>query len=215
MYKPVRKIDMTSRSVSGVVPLMGEFESALERDLMEMLRFDAGIKSFTAQPLTIKYQTSEGKVANYTPDGLVHFNDDVGHPPMLYEVKYRQDFRKDWKALLPKFRAAKKFCSQQGWLFKVFTENEIRITYLQNAKFLWTYRSRLPSQATINFVMNTLWDLDETDADMLLCALCKSKSNRGELIPVIWHLISLGKICCDLNQPITMSSKIWPVRSTT
>ena len=43
---PVRSIGVSGRSVTGIVPLMGRFESTLERDLMELVRFDRRVSSF-------------------------------------------------------------------------------------------------------------------------------------------------------------------------
>lgn len=208
---PVRDIGISSRSVTGVVPQLGKYESTLERDLMEILRFDTRVHTFTPQPLTIEYLDAENNVRRYTPDGLIQFQSaqDFHILPVLYEVKHRADFRKDWKSLLPKFRAAKAYCRSRLWRFEVFTEREIRTPYLTNVKFLWPYRERVPSHQMKTLVLQTLLDLDESDPNVLLCALCNDKTNRGHMIPVIWHLVATGAIGCDLNTPLTMHSLIW------
>lgn len=211
---PVRNIGVRTRGVTGTVPLLGKYESSLERDLMEILRFDPQVKHFVPQPLTIPYKDREGRVGNYTPDGLIHFKPDLQgcQPlPVLYEVKFREDFRKDWKTLLPKFRAAKDHCRQEGWRFEVFTEREIRTPYLDNVKFLWRYLERKPSPDVQSQILQTLSDLDEADPDLLLCALCHNPDNRARMIPSLWHLIAVGAIGCDLNKSLTMHSQIWSV----
>ena len=109
MNKPARKIGITTRSVSGVVPGMGRYESSLERDFMELLRFDDSIRSFQAQPVTIDYQRKDGSWGKYTPDGYFKYAEHLALPPVLYEIKYRKDFRDEWKSLMPKFRAAKQY----------------------------------------------------------------------------------------------------------
>ncbi|MBS1186607.1 MAG: heteromeric transposase endonuclease subunit TnsA [Burkholderiaceae bacterium] len=178
---------------------------------MELLRFDNSVEQFTPQPLTIEFVDQSGKSRTYTPDGLIQFKPTIDEQPLpvLFEIKYRADFRKDWKALLPKFRAAKDFCFGRGWRFEVFTEREIRTPYLDNVKFLWPYKNRFVSPEIQTQVLETLWDLDEADPDFLLCALCKTPSNRAMLIPAIWHMIATGSIGCDLNAPLTMRSPIW------
>jgi len=210
-HSPARDIGISSRSVTGSVPQLGKYESTLERDLMEIIRFDTMIEEFKPQPLTIEYVDSENRARRYTPDGLIRFrsSSDFHTLPVLYEVKYRADFRKDWKVLLPKFRAAKTYCSTQMWRFEVFTEREIRTPYLNNIKFLWPYRERLPSPQMKARVLQTLWDLDESDPELLLCALCYDSTNRANMIPVIWHLIATGAIGCNLNIPLNMRSPIW------
>lgn len=207
---PIREIGISTRSVTGVVPSLGRYESSLERDLMEILRFDHRVESFVAQPLTIEYIDDAGRGRSYTPDGLIHFKTSSYRPqPVLFEVKFREDFRKNWKVLIPKFRAAKNYCLGRGWRFEVFTEREIRTPYLDNVKFLWPYLAREPSVETRALILKTLWDLDEADPDLLLCALCHDAANRARMIPAIWYLVANGAVGCDLNLPLTMRSSIW------
>jgi hypothetical protein len=212
IQNPVRKIVPGTRGVTGNVPLLGKYESTLERDLMEILRFDPDIEQFTPQPLTIDYLDSDGNKRTYTPDGFIKFKASASpfHPPILFEVKYREDFRKDLKTLLPKFRAAKAYCIPRGWRFEVFTERQIRTPYLKNVKFLWQYLERVPEPETKAHVLAILNDLDEADPDLLLCALCSDATNRARFIPSIWHLIATGAIDCDLNQALTMRTLIRP-----
>lgn len=207
---PVRKILPNARSVTGNVPDFGAYESTLERDMMEILRFDPQVEHFQPQPLTILFHDKNGKKRQYTPDGLVHFKNGskLGLLPILYEVKFREDFRKNWRELMPKFRAAKEYCRNYGYRFEVFTETDIRTPYLHNARFLWEYVSRKPSPAIAAHVLNILADLEEANPNFLLCALCSDKMNRAQYIPVIWHLVAIGAISCDLDQPLTMRSTL-------
>lgn len=205
---PVRKITPSTRGVTGLVPNFGQYESSLERDFMEILRFDPEIEEFTPQPLVLEYRDKDGNLRRYTPDGLVKFRKSNSRclQPILFEIKYRADFRKDWKILIPKFRAAKSYCLLQGWRFEVFTEKEIRTNYLQNVKFLWQYVARIPEQSIMDHILKILSDLEEVDVDFLLCALCNDKATRAELIPVIWHMVAIGTIDCDLDTPLNMRS---------
>lgn len=211
LSKPVREIGVATRGVTGVVPGFGAYESSLERDLMELLRFDGGIEKFVPQPLTIDYLDENGKARRYTPDGLIYFKpDDAGAvSPLLVEVKYRADFRNDWRNLIRKFRAAKAFCRDHYWQFEVFTEKEIRTPYLSNAKFLWPYSQQKFADAEISRVLTALSDLEQADPDLLLCALYFDPMNRARAIPLLWHLIAVGAVGCDLSQPLTMRSPIW------
>lgn len=207
--KPVRKIGITNRSVSGIVPGTGRYESSLERDLMELLRFDYSVESTVPQPVTVPYVTRNGGAGEYTPDGLIYFEPELALPPVLYEVKYRRDFRDSWKELLPKFRAAKEFALNQGWQFEVYTEKEIRTPYLQNAKFLLRYKNQAISKENASHILTYLEDLKTTDPQVLLHAMCYDKDNQALFIPVLWHLIANGYVGCDLDSPLTMTSKIW------
>jgi hypothetical protein len=193
---------------------MGRYESTLERDLMELIRFDPTVCSFVAQPLTIEYRTADGEKRKFTPDGLIHFKE--GGPQLasvLYEVKYRDDFRKQWKILMPKFRAAKAYCAERGWSFQVFTEREIRTPYLANIKFLWPFLDRIPCPRAADRMSSALVELREATPESVLIAISKSTMSRIELIPVLWHLIAVGEIGCDLEKSLSMASKIWALEN--
>lgn len=213
---PVRDIRPNTRSVTGTMPKIGKYESTLERDLMEILRFDPEVEQFLPQPLTLEYLTPEGQRRRYTPDGLIRFKAtaNLRPAPILFEVKYRADFRKDWRVLLPKFRAAKTYCSTQGWRFEVFTEKEIRTPYLNNVKFLWPYVERTVELSVRDSIVTKLWDLEEADPELLLCVLCRDPMNRARFIPIIWNLIAIGVIGCDLDLPLTMRSRIWALQES-
>lgn len=205
----VRKIGVTTRSVSGVVPDIGSFESSLERDFMELTRFDSNIEEIIPQPMTIGYFDTQGASRHYTPDGLLTYKLELNIPPIVYEIKYRSDFKDQWKKLIPKFRAAKHFAKSRGWLFKVFTEKEIRTTYLDNVKFLWPFKQREVDEEMTSYILSVMSDLQEADPALLIAALFNSKKNQAAVIPILWNLIANLRIGCDLNEPLTMHSKIW------
>ena len=204
-----RKIGVTNRSVSGVVPDIGSFESSLERDFMELSRFDSSVENIIPQPLTLEFFDNTGACRRYTPDGLLSYKKELDIAPILYEIKYREDFRGSWKQLMPKFRAAKRIAYDRGWVFKVFTEKEIRGNYLNNVKFLWPYKIRSFDEAMLNHTLLVMSDLQEADPALLAAAIFSSRQNQAKVIPVIWHLISTLHIGCNLNTPLTMHSKIW------
>ncbi|WP_178102842.1 TnsA endonuclease N-terminal domain-containing protein [Pseudomonas sp. URMO17WK12:I11] len=204
---PVRNIGVSGRSVTGIVPLMGRFESTLERDLMELVRFDRRVSSFLPQPVKIDYKGNAGEGRSYTPDGLITFQESASTPqPVLYEVKYRANFREQWRSLLPKFRAAKSYCAQRGWRFEVYTEREIRTPYLDNVKFLWPFRNREPGPFRRAQVMDVLRSCSEISVSNLLSMLAPDPKGRAELIPVLWYLVANGAVCCDLNIQLSMTS---------
>ncbi|KAF7788544.1 hypothetical protein PRUB_a1534 [Pseudoalteromonas rubra] len=204
-----RKIGVTNRSISGTVPDIGSYESSLERDFMELFRFDSSMDSIVPQPLTIGYFTPSGQPRHYTPDGLLTYKQDLELPPVLYEIKYREDFKGSWRKLMPKFRAAKSLAKEKGWLFKVFTEKEIRGPFLNNVKFLWPYKHRTFDEAMLVHVLTIMSDLQEADPALLTATLFSDKKNQALVIPVIWHLIANFKIGCNLDLPLTMHSKLW------
>jgi TnsA-like endonuclease N terminal/TnsA endonuclease C terminal len=206
MYAPVRKIPTQTRSVRGSMPGIGDYESALERDFMTLMRFDKGVTKVIPQPVSISFGSR-----SYTPDGLVYFDENfVADPsPILYEIKYREDLRNDRRTLFPKFRVAKKYALEKGWRFEVFTERHIRTPFLKNAEFLLGYSHLEPTFQTKSYVLNLLEDESEITVSHLLCALCETREQQANILPFIWHLVGNNSIGCDLDVPLTMSSVIW------
>ncbi|MBP5971102.1 TnsA endonuclease N-terminal domain-containing protein [Pseudomonas iridis] len=204
---PVRSIGVSGRSVTGIVPLMGRFESTLERDLMELVRFDRRVSSFLPQPIKIEYKGDAGENRFYTPDGLITFRESAqSPPPILYEVKYRENFREHWRTLLPKFRAAKSYSIQRGWRFEVYTEREIRTPYLDNVRFLWPFKNRRPDPLQRTKIVDVFKSVNEISVSKMLGMLAADPKQRGELIPVLWHLVANGALYCDLNISLSMTT---------
>ncbi|CAP02609.1 hypothetical protein ABSDF3340 [Acinetobacter baumannii SDF] len=74
---PVRQIGIQTRSMTGLVPEYGQFESSLERDFMELIKFDKNVELYAPQPLVISYIDKHNKKRTYTPDGLLEYRTDI------------------------------------------------------------------------------------------------------------------------------------------
>jgi hypothetical protein len=147
---PVRTIPKHYRSLTGLVlntrtQSMTAFESSLERDFLLLLDFDPEVEFYEEQPVKITYPDDRGRRRTYTPDVFVRYRIDhlrARHTrPLLCEVKYRDDLREHWTAYRPKFRAAQHYARQHGWRFRLVTERHVRTPYLENIKFLRSYRA--------------------------------------------------------------------------
>lgn len=220
---PVRKIPRSRRSLTGRVAKRTRedssmFESSLERDLFIILDFDSSVAGFEEQPLRISFTDDQGYPHTYIPDVLIHYHPDSAtnrqRPPLLGEVKYRQDLFDNWKELKPKFKAARAFSREQGWQrFRIFTENEIRTPYLYNAKFLRGFVNIEHEQDEIDMLLGTLSALHKTTPHSLLLACSDNEMRRAELMPSLWRLVAKNCIGCDLDERLTMESPIWPISS--
>lgn len=218
---PVRKIPRSRRSLTGRVAkrtcdTSPMFESSLERDLFIILDFDPSVLSFEEQPLRISFTDNQGRPHTYVPDVLIHYRPDsvtnIQRPPLLGEVKYRQDLFNNWKELKPKFKAARAFSREQGWQrFRIFTENEIRTPYLDNAKFLRGFINIEHDQDEVDMLLGALSALPNTTPQSLLLACSDSEMHRAELMPSLWRLVALNYIGYDLDEHLTMESPIWSI----
>lgn len=209
MTGPVRVIGPNRRSLTGLVTSEGAshaFESSLERDFLVILDFNRRIQEFHTQPVTIRYRYA-GRDRRYTPDVfVVYYCDD---DPTLYEVKYREDLRRDWHKLRPGFKAAIKFAKQEGVRFKIVTEREIRTPLLSNIKFLRHCR-RQPSHESIEEqVVRTLAALGESTPETLMRAAFRDDQNRLYALSALWRMVAMGRIEADLETPLSMQTPIW------
>src|SRR5215510_4434772 len=169
---PVRTIPKNYRSLTGLIPntrtqSMTAFESTLERDFLLLLDFDPDVEFYEEQPLTITYYDETGQRRTYTPDVLVRYRPacvEVGRSKLhLCEVKYRDDLRQHWTEYRPKFRAAQRYARQQGWRFRVVTERHVRTPYLDNVKFLGSYRVMHVDNAHQAQLLRLLSQVQETE----------------------------------------------------
>lgn len=218
----VRKIPINRRSLTGFVASrrdgrMVASESSLERDLLVLLDFDPAVERYEEQPVRIQYRDARGRRRTYTPDVLVHFRQDAGAHgallmPLLYEVKYRADLSENWPQIKPKVRAGRAFARERGWRFKLITEREIRTPYLQSVKFLRQYRRLQPGEAERRLLLDRLREVGESNPESLLLAIHPEPVRRAELLPTLWHLVAIGDIHADLDEPLTMRS---PIRAAT
>lgn len=210
--QPVRKIGPGQNSLRGKVQskkngTSHDFESALERDYLQLIEFDYSVSRYIEQPIEIIYEI-DGVTRHYTPDILVFY--DGKRPAELVEIKYRDKLKENWQEYKPKFKAAVAYAESKGWKFRIITEREIRSAYLENVKFLLPYRNTQqinPSDAGI--LLKVLQTLDVTTPQELIVASAKDKWKQAELLYCLWHLVSTNGVGIDLSNKITMTTEIW------
>ncbi|MCE1177073.1 MAG: heteromeric transposase endonuclease subunit TnsA [Burkholderiales bacterium] len=208
---PVRRIGISSRSITGTMPNGNRYESSLERDLMILLNFDPLVDFFTPQPLTLSYQMPDLSWHKYTPDGLIEYRKDVlvhDPRPVLIEVKYREAFEGKSKEWLPKFRAAHRHAKENGWIFQILTEEKIRTPFLDNVKFLTPYLKN-PDYPHMDWLSDELNKLKTSTVKEIISLLYKDKWNQARLVQSLWALIARREIGCDLSVPLTTNTTIW------
>lgn len=210
---PIRKIPKNYRNVTGKLSSRksegdSAFESTLERDFHALLEFDNCVSRYEVQPLEINYLQGKQE-RSYTPDVLVQYVESVQLKPTIYEVKYRSDLRENWKEFKPKFKAAIRYAKSTGRRFRIITEVEIRTTYLKNVRFLLSFRKHPVNDAYEALILNRLAEVKEIDATTLLISIFRDRWRQAELIPSLWRLVGVGSIGVDLNNELTMASRLW------
>lgn len=211
----VRKIGINCRSMTGREGYSSQqFESALERDLLDLLAFDSNVECCESQPIRLYYEGDDGEERPYTPDFLILYRRDIlpakDMPHVLAEVKYREEYREKYHELKQRFRAAQRYAAEQGWRFCVFTEREIRTPYLDNARFLRPYRDHAPDPLREHDLLERLASLKDATPTELLQAFAADALERARYLAVLWKLVSEFRIQSDLTEKITMQSRLQP-----
>jgi len=215
---PVRKIrpnysSLTGRLVSWKPGEEVDFESSLERDFAFLLEMDKYVEKYTVQPVKILFKDEESRSRSYTPDFLVHYHPELklskNMRPCIFEVKYREDLKKDWDKLKPKFKAAISYAKEHDSVFKIVTEREIRSDRMSNSKFLHRFlRSEHEFDMEMN-LLNKIINLKESTAQKLVDCMSNDPVERGKYLHILWHMVAHERIYVDLNKKLTMTSILW------
>lgn len=210
---PVREIGTSRRALTGRVVLSSGiavgFESSLERDWLICLDFDPDVELIVEQPFSLNYDIN-GTTLRYTPDVLVRYrkhNDRAS--VVVFEVKPYEELRAEFAKYRQRFRKMVRHCREQGWRFKIVTENEIRTPYLSNAKFLRKYRTLASQSLYMEQLLYSMKALGPTTPQALLAMAYLHEEKRMAALPELWRMVALREINADLNVPLTMQSPIW------
>jgi len=195
------------------------YESTLERDFLIRTSFSSSILDIISQPARLEYKAESGSTYPYTPDYLVYYRIDkdapwaTGRPPLLVEVKPREEIRNNWKAMKPKFRAALHHARKQGWNFAIFDESRIRDQKLDNISFLQRYKRMEFPKDESNWILNNLMNMGQAPFEHLLARHFFGKLDKAVGVSHIWHLLVTGQIECDMMQPLCNQTILWIPRN--
>ena len=208
---PARIIPRNHRTLTGFIHgdnsgMYSGFESSLERDALILIEFNPSIVSYLSQPKTFDY-FHNNKHRKYTPDIFIEYSNGK---KLYIEVKYREDLRKDWEILRPKFKAAiEELSDDKSARFKIWTENEIRTPLLKNATFLLPYRHRSFENYQLEMIKKVISRIDETNPEDVIRICSSNLEARAEFLNTLWYALSNQIIKADLTRPLTMKSSIW------
>lgn len=189
------------------------FESLLERDFVLRQEFSLAVAAVVSQPCEVPFITSSGRRETYTPDYLVQYvvGDTASgweRKPLLVEVKPRSEWIQHWREWLPKWKAARRYALEQGWIFHIFDESRIRTLALKNINFLRRYKAYEFDLEDSEAVIADLRELGAVSIDYLLAKHFPALF-RAEGIAHIWHLLASQKIECDICDELSLQTEVW------
>lgn len=185
----------------------------LLRDFTTLLDFDLNVLYYIRRPFPIHYTDGEGRRRIYTPAVFVQYRADIvpakWMPPLLCEVRSRDDLARNWPELRPMLRAALRYARSRRWRFQIITEREVRTPYLENVRFLSPYRRAETDWRHADLLLDTLYELRLATPEALLAACSADESQRAELLPSLWEMLAKKRAGVDLTRSLTMRSDIW------
>jgi hypothetical protein len=189
---------------AGTLKLIGKFpslkmgrivwyESLLERDYMYLLEIDSDVLWYREQPGRI-YYTLDGKRHRYTPDLLVQ----RGSGKQIIEVKPKKEAEKEEYVRL--FKIATSICCNQGYEFRVATNETIRLQpRLRGVKILIKY-ARTPVLPQHQIDCHEFFAGRRREAP--LGEVIQFFASRGTGQQVVYALIYRGVLAVDLMRPL-------------
>lgn len=185
-------------------------ESRLEGDYVELLDFDPVVTWFEEQPLTIAY-VHDGRRRRYTADFATR---EAGRR-FLVECKPAHQLASDANRRI--FAAARAWCADHDYTFRVVTEREIRHGHrLANIRCLRAYARHQPDPRTRT---RALAALGATPTGALpLATLAAASAAVGGPPPLafatalqdVLHLLRHGLLACAIDTaPLTRATAIW------
>jgi len=214
-YAPQRSISSTYGSISGTYPFKGtggvRFESMLERDFLARLQTYPNVLNVTSQPLTLQFTAKNGGVYSYTPDYLINYK---SYPhnfrkSEIIEVKPRSKLIKQLLKDRGKYQAAFRYCNENDLVFRFMDELRIRDQRWKNANFLQRYKKRSFDETVSTEILNGLVQMGTSTFDHLLTRYFYTAESKALGISHLWHLVSIGKISCDLSLPLSAFTELW------
>lgn len=206
-----RKVPLNYRNITGYVHsnksnAYTHFESSLERDALLICEFDPAVKAFSTQPRRFNF-TLNGKSRHYTPDILIEYHDGR---KVYVEIKYRDNLKKDWLELKPKFKAAiHELKNEPNTRFKILTEIEIRTVFLKNITFLLPYKSRAFEEYQLETIRKILLRGQPMTILELLSLCSTSEMEQAEFLNTLWYAVSHRIVQTDLASPLSMENLVW------
>ncbi|UTW59035.1 TnsA endonuclease N-terminal domain-containing protein [Kordiimonas sp. SCSIO 12603] len=211
-----RTIKRTTRSVSGVLNWSQQkgqplpFESSLERDFSILCLAAGNVHRIISQPIKILYETLEGHTGEYTPDFQLEYSKKGKNYKSLVEIKYHDDLMRNKEKGDIKYNAARQWCFQNNFNFRIVTEKDIRSVRLENIKTLMRF-SNAPSSNFIDlFLEQDIRKHLPCSIHDILDKFSTNREERAELQYSLWQYIFEGNFGIDFNNPIKPTSTMYP-----
>jgi len=212
---PVRKVRNSGSNIIGsfpslkMEPILIDYESTIERDLLYFLEYDPTVIEYHAQPMIITATDTEGETHTYTPDFLVIRTS----RKVIVECKP--------EALVGGTNAQRQIRMGQVWVdtndldFVIVTDTKLRRDHtLENLKLFWRYaRLKVPTAIVAGcmaYLKACPGDISFEDLAAYLSSLANAQGKQPPFIqaPFIYGMLFRHILQADLTRPILPATMI-------
>lgn len=171
------------------------FESWLERDTAVLLDFDPMVRSFVSQPFWL-YWREGGRERRHAPDWFARLEGGVAvvidcRPPGRIGAADRRAFEVTERA-----------CALVGWKYRLI--GEVDRVEAMNLRWLGGYRH--PRYQGDPAVVARL--LEAFDPAKPLMEGAREVGDPISVLPVLYHLVWIGALRCDLRVPLAVQRMV-------
>ncbi len=136
----------------------------------------------------------------YTPDVLISF-EVLKKKPWLCEIKYSSKLQSNWPYWRLRFKQAIRYARENGMVFKILTEREIKTPNMDLLWFLRTHAKSHKDVAKRKTVVSALKEYERLSPWVLAQGLGKDDEDRRIFEREIWRMAAVGEIYCDVWCP--------------
>jgi hypothetical protein len=182
------------------------YESGQERRFLILMSAAYGVHALETQSRTLDLVVN-GKPRTYTPDVLVTWRKGYEYPygvrQVWFEVKTREDLRRNIKEYAPLFREARAALAAEGVGFRVVTQRTFTSVKVANAEAMIERHLKQPDEALFIATHEAFWRNGwSMSLGSIIDALTALGVQRYKAWDAIWFWIEWRYIDCDITQPV-------------
>jgi hypothetical protein len=175
-------------------------ESWLERDHAMLLDFDPSVTAFASQPFWLLFHGGDGAARTHAPDFFARRRDGTG---VLVDCRPDDRIRaRDAEA----FAATEAACQVVGWEYR--RVGAVGSVLVENVRWLAGYRQPRFMRPAIAGELLTVFAQRRPLLDGV-----EAVGSSLVVLPVLFHLLWLGRLQVSLSVPLSEASMVWVAAS--
>ena len=128
---------------------------------------------------------------------------------MLIEVKPKLKWQNNWHDWRDKWKAAIRFCRENGYVFHIYDEDRIRHKALQNINKIQKYKRCIYDVEDIASILNQVKLMGTVTINYLLSRFFSGSLYREKGLQIIYHLLANKQLYCNWFTDLNEFTEVW------